>query len=296
MAVEVVDWFQFENESPALQRPRWEALPSRVEANVDRLLTLFASRRVTATFFVLAWLADRIPEVVQKIAAAGHEIASMGYNNLRIDRQQPAEFLDDLICSKAILENLTGREVTGYRAPGFSLTDKTPWAHAAIAEAGYRYSCSVQPRLVLRKNAATTPRFPYRIKDDLLEIPQNSLRLLGRAVPLSSATQFRMLPYPVTRWMMRRFNEREQTAMLFHLRAWEIDPDQPQAPGLRFAQRMAHYRGLVGNFERLDRLLQDHTWGRVDDTFAEQISSVPIWSHSRMAPPTMGFPTGLLAP
>lgn len=293
LGVEVVDWYQFDNRSAALDRARWEELPSRVEGNVERLLALFRLRRVTATFFVLGWLADRLPEMVHKITSAGHEIASLGYTNLRIDQQRPDEFRDDLICAKAILENLTGREVTGYRAPDFSLTQKTPWAHAAICDAGYRYSSSVQPLLSLRtprKGAVVPPRFPYRAQDGLLEIPQSSIRLLGRTVPINWGTRFRMLPYETSRWMIHRLNEVDRSPLLFHLRAWEIDPAQPKAPGLDLTTRIEHYAGLRRNFWHLDRLLQDFSWGRIDDTFADQIaSSLPSWRRALPAPRVASF-------
>jgi polysaccharide deacetylase family protein (PEP-CTERM system associated) len=294
LGVEVVDWFQFDNRSAALDPARWETLPSRVEDNVERLLALFRLRRITATFFVLGWLADRLPEMVQKIAAAGHEIASLGYSNLSIALRQPDEFRDDLICAKAILENLTGREVTGYRAAGFSLTEKTPWAHAAVADAGYRYSSSVRPLLTLRKNAAEPPRFPYRARDGLLEIPQSAVRMFNRSVPINSGARFRLFPYNASRWMIQRLNEVDQAPLLFHLSAWEIDPAQPKVAGLGLRSRVAHYAGLRRNFWHLDRLLQDFRWGRIDDTFAEQIASVPVWSRSRQAPVEIGYQSGLL--
>lgn len=275
-SVNVEDWFQGEVFARAIPREQWDQLSSRVLGNVLRLLDLLAKRRVSATFFVLGWIADRHPAMVRSIAEAGHEIASLGYSRVQAPRQTPVEFRDDLICAKALLEDLTGRAVNGYRAPDFSVGLSTPWAHAIMAECGYRYSSSVYPIRYESQGVPNSPRFPYRPHQAVLEIPLSTVRIGSHTCATPSGDSFRLYPYRLTQWALARLNQDEGAAAIFHCRPWEIDADQPRVRELPRRGRIRHYFGRARTLDRLDHLLGDFKWGRIDDTYAGDIFGVPL--------------------
>ena len=270
-SVNVEDWYQVEAFAQSVPREQWELLSSRVEANLDRLLALLNKHRVHATFFVLGWVADRHPAVVQRIAAQGHEIASLGYGRLSVSKQTPDEFRDDLICSKALLEDLTGTEVIGYRAPSFSIDARTPWAHSIIAECGYRYSSSVYPMQRGPNGIANAPRFSHRILPNIVEIPVSLIKLFGHSLPGPGGGYFRLYPYSLTRWAMNRLNQQESAAAVYYCQLWEIDPEQPTVNHAPLQTRARHSLNLGRTLQRIDALLGEFRWGRIDDTFAEEI-------------------------
>ncbi len=270
-SVDVEDWYQVEAFAGSIPRRQWELLSSRVESNLSRLLDLLAQHRVSATFFILGWIADRHPGLVRRIAAAGHEIASHGYGRITVNKQTAAEFRDDLICSKAILEELTGQEVIGYRAPSFSLGLSTPWAHAIIGECGYLYSSSVFPVQHGPYGVPNSPRFPYRIQPNVVEIPVSSIRLFGYSLPGPGGGFFRLYPYALSRWAMQRLNRDEGASALYYCRLWEIDPEQPKATDTPLHSRTRHYLNLGKTLHRIEQLLKEFRWGRIDDIFAHEI-------------------------
>ena len=206
LTIDVEDYFQVSALSPHIARAEWERMPCRVERNTDRILGLLEDTASQATFFILGWIAERYPGLVGRIAGAGHEVASHGYAHYRATEQTPEDFLRDIRRAKAILEDITGVEVKGYRAPSFSVGKDNPWAFDCIAEAGYRYSSSVYPVRHDHYGMPDAPRLPYRPRENLLEIPIATARLAGRNLPAGGGGYFRLLPYAISRALVRRLN------------------------------------------------------------------------------------------
>ena len=273
MSVDVEEHFHVSAFEGQLNRRDWDSQPSRVAGNTYRLIDLFNEYDVSATFFTLGWVARRMPDLIKAIASAGHEIASHGYDHRRVASQTADEFRDDTRKTKRILEDLTGHEVIGYRAPSFSISQNTPWAHDILGEVGYKYSSSVYPIRHDHYGVPDAPRSPYR-KDNggLLEIPLATTRLAGQNLPAAGGGYFRLLPFAYSKWALSRINRHEERPVAFYLHPWEIDPDQPRVSGLPFLSRFRHYTNL-GRFEnRLKSILADFAWGRMDDVYGQAIS------------------------
>jgi polysaccharide deacetylase family protein (PEP-CTERM system associated) len=267
LTVDVEDYFQVSALAPHIARAHWDRIPCRVERNVERILELLAEASARATFFTLGWIAERHPELVRRIAAAGHEVASHGYGHLRIHEQTPSEFAQDIRRAKSLLEDLVGAEVKGYRAPSFSIGAKTLWAFDEIAKAGYKYSSSVYPVRHDLYGMPDAPRFPYRPRADLIEIPVSTAPVLNRNLPAGGGGYFRLLPYSVSRGLIRRVNTLDRRPAVFYFHPWEIDAAQPRVPGTSFKTRFRHYVNLHRTEPRLRRLVRDFRWRRMDEVF-----------------------------
>jgi polysaccharide deacetylase family protein (PEP-CTERM system associated) len=267
LTVDVEDYFQVSAMEPYIARPTWDSIECRVERNVDRLLARFEASGAHATFFTLGWIAERHPQVVRRIVAGGHELASHGYGHRRANEQSREDFLEDIVRAKAILEDTAGVPVRGYRAPSFSIDERNPWAFDCLREAGYRYSSSVYPVKHDHYGMPDAPRFPYRSHDGLVEIPISTVRAAGRNVPIGGGGWFRLLPYAVSRHAIARFNRRERRPAIFYIHPWEIDPGQPRVPGVGLKSRFRHYVNLHRTEPRLERLLADFRWDRVDRVY-----------------------------
>ncbi|MCL2345573.1 MAG: DUF3473 domain-containing protein, partial [Desulfobulbus sp.] len=223
-----------------------------------------------ATFFTLGWIAERHPGMVRRIAAAGHEIASHGYGHERASDQTPDSFYADIHVAKLLLEDLAGCEVRGYRAPSFSIGEKNPWAFECLERAGYRYSSSIYPIRHDHYGMPDAPRHAHRI-GQLIEIPPTTLRFFNRNWPASGGGYFRLLPYPLSRWMIRRVNDVDRLPAVFYFHPWEIDVEQPRIAGIDAKTRFRHYLNIERMEPRLHRLLADFSWGRMDDLFLDNI-------------------------
>ena len=267
LTVDVEDYFQVSALAPHFDRGTWDAQPCRVERNVQRLLALFNETGARATFFTLGWIAERYPQLVRDIVAGGHELASHGYGHQRASEQSRDVFADDVRRAKALLEDLGGQPVQGYRAPSFSIGMGNLWAFDVLLEAGYRYSSSVYPVQHDHYGMPDAPRFPYESRPGLLEIPITTTRLLGRNLPAGGGGYFRLAPYEVSRWALRRVNELDQRPAIFYFHPWEIDPDQPRVHEASLKTRFRHYVNLHKTESRLGQLLRDFRWGRVDEVF-----------------------------
>jgi polysaccharide deacetylase family protein (PEP-CTERM system associated) len=267
LTVDVEDYFQVSALAPYIARSDWERIPCRVERNVETILELFAEAGARATFFTLGWIAERYPVLVRRIAAAGHEIASHGYGHLRIHEQTPAEFSQDICKAKTVLEDLARAPVKGYRAPSFSIGRRTLWAFDEIAKAGYQYSSSVYPVRHDLYGMPSAPRFPYRPRADLLEIPVTTAPVLNRNLPAGGGGYFRLLPYTVSRALIHRVNTIDRRPAVFYFHPWEIDAAQPRVPGTTLKTRFRHYVNLHRTEPRLRRLLRDFHWNRMDEVF-----------------------------
>lgn len=267
LTIDVEDYFQVSAMAPHIDRSRWDSIPCRIERNIDRLLEILAARRAHATFFTLGWVAERYPQLVRRIGSAGHEIASHGYGHQRANHLTRAQFLEDIRRAKALLEDAAGLGVRGYRAPSFSIGADNPWAFDCIAAAGYRYSSSVYPIRHDHYGMPEAPRFPFRACNGLVEIPITTTRLFGRNLPAGGGGYFRLAPYELSRWAIRRVNEIDGRPAIFYFHPWEIDPDQPRVAGVSLKTRFRHYLNLHRTEARLQRLLSDFHWDRVDRVF-----------------------------
>jgi polysaccharide deacetylase family protein (PEP-CTERM system associated) len=267
LTIDVEDYFQVSALAPHFPRKNWDAVPCRVERNVDLILDLLDQRGAKATFFTLGWVAERYPQLVRRIAASGHEVASHGYSHERASAMTPKAFLADIALAKAVLEDIAGKKVTGYRAPSFSIGMQNLWAHDTIAEAGYVYSSSVYPVKHDHYGIPDAPRFPYLLASGLMEIPVTTMRLLGRNWPAGGGGYFRLLPYAVSRWQIARVNRDDKRPAIFYFHPWEVDPDQPRVAEASAKARFRHYVNLSRTENRLKRLLGDFNWGRADEVF-----------------------------
>lgn len=270
MTIDVEDYFHVSNFERVVTPDSWAARESRVERNTDQLLRIFTDAGVTATFFILGWVGTRFPELVRRIADAGHEIASHGYAHRLIFDQSPQEFREDVRRAKALLEDATGSRVDGYRAPSFSVTERSLWALDVLIDEGYRYDSSVYPIRHDRYGIPSAPRHPYVITRDggtILEVPGSTVQLGGMNLPIGGGGYFRILPYGWTRWGIGRVNRVEQRPTVFYLHPWEIDPDQPRLPAGAVA-RFRHYRNLHRTESRLRALLQDFRFGPIRELVA----------------------------
>lgn len=266
LSVDVEDWFQvgaFEN---VIRRGDWDAISTRVEANVGRVIDLFAEAGVSATFFTLGWVAKRHPAMIRRIAAAGHELASHGYDHARVFTFGPREFAEDIRTARAIIEDCAGQAVTGYRAPSFSIDHRTPWAFDVLAEHGYAYSSSVAPVVHDHYGWPEAPRFAFRplAGSPLVEIPVTTAMLGGRRVAAGGGGFFRVLPYAFSRWAIRQVNRAEGRPAVFYFHPWEVDPDQPRVEDAPLRSRLRHYTGLAKMAGKLRELVNDFAWGRMD--------------------------------
>ena len=269
LTIDVEDYFQVSAFESHIPRSDWDRLPCRVEANIDRILQMLDARRTHATFFTLGWIAQRYPDMVRRIADAGHELASHGTEHRRATDQSSADFAMDIRDAKALLEDVSGREVRGYRAPSFSVGPANVWAFQCICDAGYRYSSSVYPIRHDHYGAPASPRFPHEVVPGLLELPIATVRFLDRNWPAGGGGYFRLLPYELSRWSLNQLHRRDGRPAMFYFHPWEIDPGQPRVSGLSAKARFRHYVNLDRTQRRLDRLLRDFRWDRVDRVYLE---------------------------
>lgn len=269
LTIDVEDYFQVSALAPHFPRQNWDSVPCRVERNVELILELLERHGARATFFTLGWLAERYPQLVRRICDAGHELASHGYGHERASAQTPQSFLADIALAKAVLEDICGHAVSGYRAPSFSIGATNPWAHDVIAEAGYTYSSSVYPVKHDHYGMPDAPRFPYRLNSGLMEIPVTTMRWLGRNWPAGGGGYFRLLPYAVSRWQIAKVNRDDRRPAIFYFHPWEVDPEQPRVAEASAKTRFRHYVNLAHTESRLCRLLGDFRWGRADDVFRD---------------------------
>lgn len=268
LTVDVEDYFQVSAFEPHIHRSDWDSIPCRVERNMDRILDLFAEQGVHATFFTLGWVAERYPHLVRRIVDEGHELASHGYEHVRVINQDSAAFQADVTRTKQLLEDLGGVEVKGYRAASYSIGEKNLWALDVLHEAGYRYSSSIYPIKHDLYGMPSAPRFAFRPKPDgILEIPVTTVMVGGRKLPCGGGGYFRLFPYRLSRWAMKRVNDQDRQACLFYFHPWEIDPDQPRQQGLPLKTRVRHYLNLGRTEGRLRQLLRDFRWDRMDRVF-----------------------------
>ena len=269
MTVDVEEHFQVQALTGQVSRSSWEHRASRVENSTARVLDLFARHGVTGTFFTLGWVGERHPALIRRIVAAGHELASHGYDHTRADQQTPDAFRADIRRTKTILEDAAGVQVRGYRAATFSIGQRNLWAFPILAEEGHVYSSSVNPIRHDLYGMESAPRFPFHpvTSQQFVEVPITTVRLAGRNLPCGGGGFFRLLPYAWTHWAIGQVNAADKHPSMFYFHPWEVDPGQPRESGLPLKSRLRHYVNLDRMEAKLDRLLSDFAWDRVDRTF-----------------------------
>lgn len=279
LTIDVEDYFQVSAMAPFIRRSEWDTRECRVERNVDRILALLARHNTHATFFTLGWVAERYPQLVRAIVDQGHELASHGYGHERASDLSRDAFRDDIVRAKHLLEDIGGVAVQGYRAPSFSIGTGNLWAFDSLQAAGYRYSSSIYPIQHDHYGMPDAPRFAHEVADGLIEIPVTTLRLRGRNWPSSGGGYFRLLPYALSRWMIGKVNADDRQAAIFYFHPWEIDHAQPRVAGIDLKTRFRHYVNIGRMEQRLDGLLSDFRWGRMDDIFlgrvVDQVRGLP---------------------
>ena len=266
LSVDVEDWFQVGAFEGVIDRANWDGLSDRVERNVAVILDMFAAAEVKATFFTLGWVAQRHGPLMRQIVDAGHELASHGWDHERVFRLDRHSFARDLERSRKVLEDASGQRITGYRAPSFSIDQRTPWAYMALAEQGYDYSSSVAPINHDHYGWRDAPRFAFKPLpwSDLIEIPVTTAHFAGRRLAAGGGGFFRVLPYGFSRWAIRQVNREEQRPAVFYFHPWEIDPEQPRVTGASLRSRVRHYTNLGVMADKLDQLIREFAWGRMD--------------------------------
>ncbi|MGH9844408.1 MAG: XrtA system polysaccharide deacetylase [Blastocatellia bacterium] len=267
LTVDVEDYYQVEAFANLIRKEDWQRWEPRVERNTHRLLDLFARHDVKGTFFVLGWIAERHPRLVREVARAGHEIACHGYDHQLIRNQDPEVFRADVRRAKSLLENATGAQVSGYRAPTYSITGQTLWALDVLIEEGFQYDSSIFPVHHDRYGIPDAERFPHVIRraaGEIIEFPPSTARIGGQNLPVAGGGYFRLMPYPMFRWAVRRINRREQQPAIFMVHAWEVDPDQPVLPGTRL-NVLRHRINLGRTAGRLAQLLNNFRFAPVHE-------------------------------
>lgn len=270
LTIDVEDYFQVAALAEAVRRDDWDSMEYRVEANTDRLLDLLDRYNTRATFFTLGWVAERSPELVRRIRDAGHEVASHGYSHQLIYNQTPDVFREETRRSKAILEDILGEAVTGYRAASYSITSRSRWALDILAEEGFTWDSSIFPVHHDRYGMPGTPHEPYLLQtpngSTLTEFPLSTCDLGSYRLPIAGGGYFRLFPYWLTHWGLGRINRAGQP-FIFYLHPWEIDTGQPRLR-VKALSRFRHYNNLGKCMGRLERLLEDFRFGSVSEVLS----------------------------
>ena len=269
MTVDVEDYFQVSAFEKYVSRDDWDKIPCRVEANTNRILDVFSSHNVKATFFTLGWVAQRYPQLIKRIVSEGHELASHGMDHVRATQQTPEEFRADITKTKSILEDVSGQPIKGYRAASYSINKSNMWALDILMETGHAYSSSIYPVKHDLYGIPDAPRFSYRPrgKEGILEIPITTLELYGKKLPGGGGGFFRLYPYALSSRIVKRVNNKDAQPCIFYFHPWEIDSSQPKQEGLDMRTKFRHYLNLDKMESRLEKLLREFSWGRMDDIF-----------------------------
>ncbi len=272
LSVDVEDWFHVGAFERVIKHEDWAGLECRVERNTDILLEMFDASGIKATFFTLGWVAERYPALMRRIADAGHELGNHGSNHDRVFTLTPQQFAEDIDRARKTIEDMSGTKVTGYRAPSFSIDKRTPWAHQVLAEQGYVYSSSVAPIQSDHYGWPEAPRFAFKpvAGADLIEIPVTTAVFAGKRLAAGGGGYFRLLPYAFSQWAMRQVNDDDNRPAIIYFHPWEIDPGQPRVANAPIKSKLRHYTNLGAMQGKLQRLISDFEWDRLDAIVAEE--------------------------
>jgi polysaccharide deacetylase family protein (PEP-CTERM system associated) len=258
LTIDVEDYYQVSAFESLVGHSRWDDYPSRVISNTNKILELLQEHGVSATFFVLGWTARKFPKLVQRIQEMGHEVACHSLHHRLIYTMTSAEFREDTRIAKDILEQITGRNIRGYRAPSYSITRDSLWAFDILEELEFAYDSSIFPIHHDRYGIPNAPRFPHRLEGrNLMEFPLSTAKLCGLTIPVAGGGYFRLFPYHITKMALHGINHVESKPFIFYLHPWELDPAQPRMEGVRLLSRSRHYLNLSRTTARFARLLKD---------------------------------------
>ncbi len=273
LSVDVEDWFQVGAFEKVIKRADWDGLTDRVDRNVREILDLFDETGAKGTFFTLGWVAQKHGPLLREIAARGHEMASHGWDHQRVFRLDRKSFGEDIARARQVIEDASGAPVSGYRAPSFSIDQRTPWAFEELAAQGYAYSSSVAPVVHDHYGWREAPRFAFHPLpgSELIEIPVTTAMLGQRRMAAGGGGFFRVLPYGFSQWAIRQVNRDDQRPAIFYFHPWEVDPGQPRVPNAPLKSRLRHYTNLSRMAPKLRRLLRDFSWGRMDDLARQEL-------------------------
>lgn len=272
ITVDVEDYFHVSAFASSINRDNWDDHKMRVENNTGRLLDMFDERGIKATFFVLGWVAERKPEIVTEIHRRGHEVACHGFSHQLVYNQSIDVFREETIRSKALLEDISGVAVRGYRAASYSITQQSLWALDVLAEAGFEYDSSIFPVRHDRYGIPDAPEQPHSLSTpkgaSLVEFPLSTAHVFGYRLPVAGGGYFRLYPYWLTRAGLSQVNRRG-LPFIFYLHPWEVDPGQPRVEASWFS-RFRHYNNLDKCEARLHRLIRDFSFTTVCEVLQEQ--------------------------
>lgn len=290
--VDVEDYYHVSAFEQHIDRSQWNTHESRVQASTRRLLRLLEKHAVRGTFFVLGWVADHHPDLVREIHAAGHEIGSHSYWHRLIYQQTPAEFREDLVRSRNVLENLIGERVTSYRAPSFSITTKSLWALDILIEEGFKVDSSIFPVYHDRYGIPGARRDLHRMEragGTMWEFPVSVRQIAGFKMPVSGGGYFRLYPLGLTIRCLSGINQRQGQQFVFYVHPWEVDPEQPRLPVRSRISRLRHYINLSTTHSKLDILLSRFKFGPMRDVvaLAEQNAACDV-TKSPLTPSDVG--------
>jgi polysaccharide deacetylase family protein (PEP-CTERM system associated) len=264
ISVDVEDYFHTEAMSSAAPRSGWERFPSRVEGSTSALLDLFARFDVKGTFFFLGWVAQRFPQLVQRVHDIGHEVGCHSYWHQPVFRMTASQFQEDTYRAKSVIEEITGAAVNGYRAPNFSINSSVPWAYPILEDLGFQYDSSVYPVRHGLYGNHRAQRFPYMASSRLMEIPIATWRTFRQNVPVGGGAYLRILPYALVKRGVRAINTNDEAPAVLYLHPWEIDEHQPRLQ-VSWKSRIRQYTGLGRMTIKLERLLRQFKFARIDE-------------------------------
>lgn len=280
LTFDVEEYFHAEAFASVVRPEDWPTFGSRVVNATERLLDILDYADVRATFFVLGWVAERQPGLIQEIHARGHELACHGYSHQMISRLTPQEFAEDVKRAKKVIEDIAGTRVIGYRAPTFSVTRQTLWSLDVLMEAGFRYDSSIFPIVHDRYGIPDSQRFAHRIPIfvkripivgngwAMAELPLSTVSVFGQRLPVAGGGYFRLLPYGLTRLAIRHLNKVERQPAVVYLHPWEIDRHQPRLSVGRLT-RLRHSINIDETEDKLGRLLADFRFAPAAQVLAE---------------------------
>jgi len=268
LSIDVEDYFQVSNFEKKIPFEKWNELELRVQPNTMQILDLLDKYNINATFFILGWIAMKKPELITEIAKRGHEIASHGFRHQLVYNLTPDEFRNDIRKTKDILEQLSGKKVVGYRAPSYSITKSSFWAMDILFECGYKYDSSIFPIRHHRYGIIDFPRFKKTVclnnGNTICELPVSTAKILGKNFPVGGGAYFRLFPYVLSKWGLRKINETENQPFVFYFHPWEIDYGQPRFECSMFT-KLRHYGNLDVMEHKLNKLFSSFKFGPLKD-------------------------------
>jgi len=273
LSFDVEEWFHNTNMERYVNRSMWDRYESRIEKNMEPILSLLEAKKTLATFFILGWVAEKHPGLVKKIAEKGHEIATHGWSHVRAYCQTPEEFENELKKSIDMLKNITGQTVSGHRAACFSITPDSQWVIDILMKNGITYDSSIYPVMHDKYGIKGSPRFPYVLRQKgcarLLEFPLATYKFLKINIPVAGGGYFRLYPYKFTKWCVNRLNKEGRPAVIY-LHPPEFDTEQP-AINIDPINKFRIYVGINNNFKKLKQLLEDFRFAPVKEVLFSNI-------------------------